>query len=279
MGSSTIPSADNITDIEFHEYLGRYPACLEAISKSKGTKEGQKSLSELDAYRYGEALEQFGKSNPRQMTIEDAKLLVEWKLRHGKFRPSLLKLVSSNDPKTLKETIQKAVAQYHQAKKHWPQAMDILTQLKGIGPATASLLLAVHAPDNIIFFADEAFYWLEYNGSKGPIKYNKNEYSQLTLKAQALAKRLGVKAVDVEKVAFVIMRDDPTQPSGKGAATAEKEEKTDKGEATDKEDKSATKTEPEEKTTKSKPPAKRKASGDNADTNAPIRRSKRGKQA
>lgn len=199
--------------------------------------------------------------------------------RHGKFRPSLMKLVSSNNPKTLKETIRKAVAQYHQAKKQWPQALDILTQLKGIGPATASLLLAVHAPDNIIFFADEAFYWLEYDGSKGPIKYNKNEYSQLTLKAQALAKRLGVRAVDIEKVAFAIMRDDYTQASEKAAATAEKAEENDKGAATDQEDKPATKTEPEEKTTKSKPPAKRKTSGDNADTNAPIRRSKRGKQA
>ncbi|KAK4680866.1 hypothetical protein QC764_102520 [Podospora pseudoanserina] len=279
MGSSTIPSADNITDSEFHEYLSRYPACLEAISKSKGTKEGQKSLSELDAYRYGEALEQFGQEKPKQMTIEDVKLLVEWKLRYGKFRPSLMKLVSSNDPKTLKETIRKAVAHYHQAKKQWPQALDILTQLKGIGPATASLLLAVHAPDNIIFFADEAFYWLEYDGSKGPIKYNKNEYSQLTLKAQALAKRLGVRAVDIEKVAFAIMRGDHTQASGKAAATAEKAEENDKGAATDQEDKPATKTEPEEKTTKSKPPAKRKTSGDNADTNVPIRRSKRGKQA
>ncbi|KAK4181071.1 hypothetical protein QBC36DRAFT_138126 [Triangularia setosa] len=279
MGSSTIPTADNITDSEFQAYLSRYPACLEAISKSKGTKEGQKSLSELDAYRYGEALEQFGKKKPKQMTIDDAKLLVEWKLRHGQFRPHLLKLVSSNEPKTLEETVQKAVVQYQKAREHWSRAIDILTQLKGIGPATASLLLAVHAPDNIIFFADEAFYWLEYKGSKGPIKYNKNEYYQLTLKAQALGKRLGVNAVDVEKVAFVIMRDDQTQASAKAAAVAKKEEKNDKGEATDKEDKPATRTEPEKKISKSKPPAKRKASGDNADTNVPIRRSKRGKQA
>ncbi|KAK0747838.1 hypothetical protein B0T21DRAFT_406414 [Apiosordaria backusii] len=279
MGSSTKPSADNITDSEFQDYLSRYPACLEVISNSKGTKEGQKSLSELDAYRYGEALEQFGTKKPKQMTIDDAKLLVEWKLRHGKFRPSLLKLISSNEPKTLKETVQEAVAEYQKAKEHLHRAIDILCQLKGIGPATASLLLAVHAPDNIIFFADEAFYWLEYNGSQGPIKYNKNEYYQMALKAQALAKRLGVKAVDVEKVAFVIMRDDQTQVSGKAAATTEKEEKNDKEAKTDKEDKPATRTEPEEKNTKSKPPAKRKASGDNADTKVPIRRSKRGKQA
>ncbi|KAK4202490.1 hypothetical protein QBC40DRAFT_42692 [Triangularia verruculosa] len=283
MGSSTISSADNITDSEFQAYLSRYPACLEAISKSKGTKEGQKSLSELDAYRYGEALELFASEKPQQMTIDDAKLLVEWKLRHGKFRPSLLKLVSSNEPKTLEETVQKAVAEYRAAEKHLPRAIDILTQLKGIGPATASLLLAVHAPDNIIFFADEAFYWLECNGTKGPIKYNKNEYTQLSLRAQVLAKRLGVKAVDVEKVAFVIMRDEPTQVSGKAAATAEEQEKNEKRKTTTdkegKEGKPATKTEPEAKSTRSKPPAKRKTSGDNADTNVPIRRSKRGKQA
>ena len=44
-------------------------------------KPGQKTLQELDQYRYVDALEMFGGSNPqREMTLDDVKLLVEWKL-------------------------------------------------------------------------------------------------------------------------------------------------------------------------------------------------------
>lgn len=87
-----------------------------------------------------------------------------------------------------------------------PAAVDVLTRLKGIGPATASLLLAVHDPDKVIFFADEAFYWLCSNGRKDSIKYNTKEYKELCQKAQDLAERLDVKAVDIERVAYVLMQ-------------------------------------------------------------------------
>ncbi|KAM7206769.1 Protein of unknown function (DUF1479) domain containing protein [Rhypophila sp. PSN 637] len=205
MGNSTVPSVDNISDREFQDYLGRYPSCIEAISQAKGAKPGQKTLAELDEYRYVDALDLFRPGTAKPMEIDHVKTLVEWKLRHGKFRPTLMNLVSSNDPKTVKETIQKAVKAY-QDKSDVSTALGILTQLKGIGPATASLLLAVHDEENVIFFADEAFYWLCCGGSKGPIKYNLKEYMTLHDRAQAVSERLGVKAVDVERVAFVLMR-------------------------------------------------------------------------
>ncbi|KAK3329455.1 hypothetical protein B0H66DRAFT_571945 [Apodospora peruviana] len=206
MANPTIPSADNISDKEFADYLEKYPSCIEALSESKGAKAGQKRLAELDQYRYGEAIEAFrpGKSE-KPMGPDEVKTLVKWKLRHGTFRPALMKLVSSNEPDILKKTIQKAVKLYRDC-SDISATLGILTQLKGIGPATASLLLAVHDEDNIIFFADEAFYWLCCGGSKGPIKYNLKEYITLNERAQAVTKRLGVKAVDVERVAFVLMK-------------------------------------------------------------------------
>ncbi|KAK4193455.1 hypothetical protein QBC35DRAFT_371986 [Podospora australis] len=254
MGSSTIPSADNITDSEFQDCLGRYPERLEAISTAKGAKDGQKTLADLDDYRYGEAVDAFSSAESKPMTLEDVKLLVEWKLRHGKFRPTLMKLVSSNEAKAAQETIQEAV-KYYREKKDVSGALQILTQLKGIGPATASLLLAVHDADNVIFFADEAFYWLCCGGAKGSIKYNQKEYATLSDQAQALAKRLKVKAVDVERVAFVLMREQAGD-----AATAVNPE-ANPGAKTSAED-----------TKKKQPPAKRKASRSIPDTTAPIRR-------
>ncbi|KAK3943700.1 hypothetical protein QBC46DRAFT_306842 [Diplogelasinospora grovesii] len=260
MGNSTIPSVDKISGSEFAECLGRYASCIEAISESKGAKAGQKTLAELDQYRYGEALDAFGSGKVKAtcMGLDDVKTLVEWKLRHGKFRPALMKLVSSNDPKAAQETIQKAFKLY-QDKSDVSAALGILTQLKGIGPATASLLLAVHDPENVIFFADEAFYWLCCGGSKAPIKYNLKEYTDLNTRAQAVAKRLGVKAVDVERVAFVLMRQPPQDEEKQDnkktrvSKTAPKTEKADKPKAPSVSD--------AKKPAKQKQPAKRKRSG------------------
>jgi hypothetical protein len=170
-----------------------------------------------------------------------------------------MKLVSSNEPGFVKDTIQQAV-KHHRDKSDVSGALDILTQLKGIGPATASLLLAVHDPKHVVFFSDEAFYWLCCDGSKAPIKYNKKEYAELNRRAQALAERLGVTAVDIELVAFVLLR----QPSDgdSGSANASKPS-----------------TESLVKTTGKRQPAKRKVSADDPVADAPLRRSKRGKQA
>lgn len=116
-----------------------------------------------------------------------------------------MKLVSSNEPGLVEQTVKEASECYRQ-KDDVAAALGILTKLKGIGPATASLLLAVLDPDRVIFFADEAFYYLCCGGKKAPIKYNAKEYQELSERARKLCKRLHVRAVDVERVAFVIMR-------------------------------------------------------------------------
>jgi hypothetical protein len=171
-----------------------------------------------------------------------------------------MKLVSSNEPAFVKDTVQQAVEHYRD-KSDVSGALDILTRLKGIGPATASLLLAVHDPKHVVFFSDEAFYWLCCDGSKASIKYNKKEYAELNRRAQALAKRLGVTAVDIELVAFVLMR----QPGDRGGVSASASKPPTES--------------PVKTTTGKREPAKRKVSADDPVADAPLRRSKRGKQA
>ncbi|KAJ4424384.1 hypothetical protein N0V82_000903 [Gnomoniopsis sp. IMI 355080] len=174
-------------------------------TNAPAAKPGQKTLSELDSYRYTDAPTQFSlKQSSRPMQLQDVKTLVEWKLKHGKFRPTLMKLVSSNEVSFTEDTIRSAIDMYKKDSDA-AAAVDALAKLKGIGPATASLLLAVHDPKHVIFFADEAFYWLCSNGRKGPIKYNAKEYKEVNAKAQVLARRLNVGAIDVERVAYVLM--------------------------------------------------------------------------
>lgn len=44
-------------------------------------KDGQRTLAELDRFRYVDAVETFDLENPkRDMNLEDIKTLVEWKL-------------------------------------------------------------------------------------------------------------------------------------------------------------------------------------------------------
>lgn len=92
-------------------------------------------------------------------------------------------------------------------------ALKILTQFKGIGPATASLLLSVMKPDSVPFFSDELFRWCTWDDSGSPrgwkraIKYNVKEYAEVVERVKALRKRLNIRAIDAERVAWVLGKE------------------------------------------------------------------------
>lgn len=166
------------------------------------------------------------------MTLDDVKLLVEWKLRHGKFRPTLMSLASSNDANAAKATIAAAIDAYRAAgpasDASIAAALAGLTKLRGIGPATASLLLTVHDPTRVLFFSDEAFYWLCGGGQVTAIKYNNKEYELLRQNAAKVIKRLGVSATDVEKVAYVLFKRDAAAGAEEKTKPAPKSKVADK---------------------------------------------------
>lgn len=190
-----------------------------------------------------------------------------------------MKLVTSNDEGLVEDTVKSAMGTYKQ-KGDPSAAIDVLTKLRGIGPATASLLLAVQDPDNVIFFADEAFYWLCCDGKREPIRYNAKEYRELIAESQSLARRLDVKAVDVERVAYVLMSDSGSPSSAKEAAPlAEKKKKSPiKGEAAPSTKKATAPVTKQETAEDRATPAKRKQDSAVGETST-LRRSKRGKPA
>lgn len=126
-----------------------------------------------------------------------------------------MNLVLSNDPQAAQDIVAEALEAFEEG-EGLIQTIKILTELRGIGPATASLLLAVHNPQHHIFFSDEAFYWLCCDGRKDAIRYNINEYVNLYGRARNLALRLGVSAMEIEKVAFVILKQAFGQAAPKG---------------------------------------------------------------
>ncbi|KAI0178928.1 DUF1479-domain-containing protein [Hypoxylon sp. FL1284] len=204
-GQTLLPGSISLG--KFRQLLDQYDSLIETVSLAKPAKPGQRTLIELDQFRYDDAVDRFQSRDAKsQMRLEDVKILVDWKLRHGKFRPTLMKLVSSNDEGLVERTIKDAIESY------WvdldaAKALEKITKLRGIGPATASLLLSVHDPDRVVFFSDEAFYWLCCEAKRLPIKYNTKEYLELDSATHALIKRLGVKAIDIEKVAYVLIKE------------------------------------------------------------------------
>ncbi|KAM0335341.1 hypothetical protein ACHAQA_000386 [Verticillium albo-atrum] len=267
--TSALPLPSKIDKAHFDELLASYGPLIESISASKA-KPGQKTLKELDQFRYVEAIQLFSQDDApeRPMNHDDVKVLVDWKLRHGKFRPTLMKLVTSNESSSVSQTIEDGISAY-QKNSDVAQALNVLAKLKGIGPATASLLLAVHHPEKVPFFSDEAYYWLCNKGKKESLKYTMKEYDALISEARALMKRLGVTALDVEKVSYVVMKQEdagvnPPRDS-KNASQVPKDK---------------VKAKPKDEKPKSSAAAKRKVVvRDEATDQGSLRRSKRGKQS
>lgn len=79
---------------------------------------------------------------------------------------------------------------------------------KGIGPATAALLLSVFSPRHVPFFEDELHAWIFPGHAK--LKYNIKEYTTMVEEVWSLMDRLNdegteeVKAWMLEKAGFVI---------------------------------------------------------------------------
>ncbi|KAI4920762.1 uncharacterized protein J4E92_008406 [Alternaria infectoria] len=213
----------------FKDVLSRYPAMV------------PEKLRDLDAQRYDiirKAVAAQDESE-KHLTKEQVVTLVEWKLygvplnrdnmKHGTFRPALLGLVQSNTPEAVEKTTKKAYAALWKSKSSQPDAipaLKILVGLKGVGPATASLLLSVLRPAEIPFFSDELFRWSVWddetgNGKDGKgwqrkIKYNVKEYEMMLDRVHELRKRLRrgfgqrdplARAIDVERVAWVLGKE------------------------------------------------------------------------
>jgi len=156
------------------------------------------------------------------VTPAELSQLVEWKLRHGTWRPGLAAQAASNDARAVQDASGRAFALLDGGAGGGdvPAALKALLALRGVGPATASLLLSVAAPDHVPFFADELFRWVHWDGvgakpGKGwarPIGYTPKEYRSLAERVKRLRARLKedgreTSALELEMVAYVLGKE------------------------------------------------------------------------
>ncbi|BFG18208.1 hypothetical protein CerSpe_044820 [Prunus speciosa] len=159
----------------WREALSSYSSRIQSLNKP--------NLVSLDDFYRNELPSLLHKRNPSPfITTSELSDLMRWKLTRGKWRPRLLDFVSALDEAVVKSASQKAF----QALPDISKAISELTVLKGVGPATASAVLAAYAPDAVPFMSDEAMVAALGNSKD----YTLKQYLLFANKLQEKAKEL-----------------------------------------------------------------------------------------
>jgi hypothetical protein len=116
-----------------------------AIEASGGSR-----LVELDRWYHGELPALLAGRDPAFLTLSELVRVVEWKMHRGVYRARNLVLVRGNEADQVEAASREAIA----AAPHPTAPIARLSRLKGVGPATASALLAAARPDVYPFFDD-----------------------------------------------------------------------------------------------------------------------------
>ncbi len=155
--------------------LARYPAVVAAQEVSR--------LVELDKWYREEFPTALAARTP--MHLEHAALIAvtEWKMKRGVWRARNLALVRGNDPAEVAARGAEAFAAFPDPRR--PIAR--LTQLAGVGPATASAVLAAIRPEIFPFF-DELI--AEQIPNLGPVVFTAGYYARYAEQLRARAETL-----------------------------------------------------------------------------------------
>ncbi|KAH0631808.1 hypothetical protein JD844_019635 [Phrynosoma platyrhinos] len=158
------------------------------VLDAKGIK--QRKLIALDKWYQEELPIAVGQREEKYLTQEELVKLMEWKLCRGKFRPRLQQLVATNS----REMVEACTKKAYQLLPDIPAAVQELSKLKAVGPATASAILAAGAPEAAAFMADEV---MESIPGLSPVQYTLKHYLLYLDRIQSCATKLN--KADTEK--------------------------------------------------------------------------------
>merc|ERR1711976_146011 len=173
------------TTKQFDFVLTKYQDALQAKADSKNSK--SEVLLKLDKWYQNELPKKIkSRGKEAHLTHEEIVQLIKWKLARGKFRPRLKDLIQMNTPRVVMQETKKAFRAISK-RKDIEAAVSALSNLKGVGPAMASAVLAAMAPDLAPFMADELLLSMpEVEG----IDYTMKEYMKLVEKTKECVERL-----------------------------------------------------------------------------------------
>merc|ERR1712142_1157429 len=173
------------TTKQFDFVLSKYQDALQAKADSKNSK--SEVLLKLDKWYQNELPKKIkSRGKEAHLTHEEIVQLIKWKLARGKFRPRLKDLIQMNTPRVVMQETKKAFRAIDK-KKDLEAAVSAPSNLKGVGPAMASAVLAAGAPEIAPFMADELLMSMpEVEG----IDYTMKEYMKLVEKTNECVDRL-----------------------------------------------------------------------------------------
>jgi len=186
---------------EWRKALDAYPDRLAALNDPK--------LQELDAWFWGSLGDAVRARDPNRLTAKELVRVVEWKLARGKFRPNLVKFARAHTEATAGEATREALKRFRSSSngddrnknKNWlANCLEPLVALKGIGPATASAVLAAATPF-IPMMSDELIAVALPNATSSQM-YSMQRLQLLVDTTRLKAKRVGMTPREVERAIF-----------------------------------------------------------------------------
>ena len=156
--------------------LDHYPAVIAA--------QGVTRLPELDRWYQAEFPRAVAARQPPFVTHAELVRVTEWKMARGVWRQRNLGLVRSNAPEVVEQTSREALARVPD-----PTApITLLARLAGVGPATASAVLAGSAPEHYPFFDEVIAGQLP---GFGRVTFTLGEYRRYAAALRERARQLG----------------------------------------------------------------------------------------
>jgi anti-sigma factor RsiW len=162
---------------EWAAALAAYPAQVAAV--------GDPKLVVLDDWYRDELPAAIVARRPAHVTRDELVRVVEWKMRRGAFRPRNLALARSNSD----EAVETASGEAFERAGDVNAAIRRLGILSGIGPATASAVLAAFQPERYPFFDDVVAGAIP---DFGAVKFSIREYLDYAARLQERAALLAV---------------------------------------------------------------------------------------
>uniref|UniRef100_A0A2M4AF81 Putative cell wall protein iff6 n=1 Tax=Anopheles triannulatus TaxID=58253 RepID=A0A2M4AF81_9DIPT len=180
--SATFFQHGNSAQFEF--VLGLYPKALRLKADARGVGKKADKLIRLEEW-YQNELPKLIKKRGRDAHLQHEELVqtMEWKQTRGKFYPQLSYLIKVNTPRAVVMETKKAFRKL----PNLEQALNALSNLKGVGITMASALLAAAIPESAPFMADECLMAIpDFEG----IDYTTKEYLKFVTHIQQTMDRL-----------------------------------------------------------------------------------------
>lgn len=161
---------------ELRRALESYESVIEAQGVSK--------LPERDRWYHEELPRAIRSRSTPHVTLPELVRVTEWKMARGEWRARNLVLVRGNEPDVVIEMSTEALAKI----PHPTRPISTLAKLAGVGPATASAVVAAAAPDIYPFFDELVAAQLP---ELGKVAWTLGYYSRYAEALRERAKMLG----------------------------------------------------------------------------------------